>query len=403
MRNRLPTIGILALVSAALLLGTAGGQQPEPPVTAPEPRQPLAQAWSRPLADVVGVTVTPDGARVLAVVKGGRILAHDRAGEVVWERQLKGVDSLAAGPEGSMVVAYTERDPRRRQVHFLTGYGLHFHTLEPTEPVRSAIVSPDGRFAAIIAGSSVLFCGRGPDGRVKVKVLDPKGDPAQLRFGQDDSLYVVTRSPMAVRRIKSTGRELWSMEEPGVRRYSIDASRDGRTVAVVSERTNGQLFLELLTSARSRRWRLNLPPGHDPWVRLSADEAAAAVSYEHPEDERDVTGVARRLAYYSGPGEGWVKGGPFQSPIGICVGPGGEWVVALDPDPSGGGALRLFGRDGQRRWPYALQGDVLIAAAALDGGTVALYRSDGVLEAVEVTAESGNSPEPAGQEGDEAR
>lgn len=357
---------------------------PAPPPQPSEPAEPLGSAWSRALSGVEGLALSPEGERVVTVGGGVRSLSRD--GRVLWELDLEGVDSAVVARRGQLTVAYTRRRPLYRKVYFLGPEGRRLGILEPTEPIEAAAVSPDGRYAALAAGRSVIFCtltGKG----IQHRVLPLAGHPEQVEMGPDDSVYVACRSRPYVALVKSSGKELWRREQPDGEAYAISASADGRSVAVSTQLPRDTIRTALLTSRNAARWT-DVRPGRRPRPRLSASGTAVALSYElRVESPRGVR-FERRLTYLAhGAAGAWPKGGPFSAPLHVALAEDGDWLVALDtqrrnPRPS----FRLFGRGGERRWLFVSRSPILIARSSQDGRSVATYRVDGYLELLRVAA-----------------
>jgi hypothetical protein len=125
-------------------------------------------------------------------------------------------------------------------------------------------------------------------------------------------------------------------------------------------------------------------------VRLTAGGSAVLMTYEHRVEHGEQSRYERRLAYFTNKGEGeWTKGGAFTAPLYVGAAPGGDWIVALEPEERlargvGLPRFRLFSRSGGRLWIYPCSTPVLIVTASRDGRRIAAYRSDGVVEALQV-------------------
>lgn len=372
-----------------------GASAQDPPV-----EEPLAVAWSRLHRGAVALAISPDGSRVVAAALNGVIRCWDQNGALCWERQIPGVDRLEISRNGELTLAYTARQPRRRQVSFLDRTGRRFHVLEAPAPIATAVLSLNGRFAAIAAGRSLMFWGQSRRG-VRQRQIVLEGEPQQVQFGPGDSVYAACTALGTLELIKSTGRVLWRRELPNRRLSSISASEDGRVVAMAGEYPPGKVTITLIDSRNLSRWSVERD-GRAPLVRLSADGDAVLLAYEHRVEHlferRFEQRFERRLAYVapgSSPGEvqiPWTKGGAFTAPYYVSVERKGEWVVALDAHPQrteGGGqlAFRLYdGPSGGRRWIYTSPSAILIAVGSTEGRHIATYRADGVVELLKVSA-----------------
>ena len=377
-----------AALLSLLLLGIGGAQD------IPQ-EEPLSVAWSRPQRDIVALAISAEGSRLVAADANGFLRCWDQAGELCWERRMPGVDQLSISRDGSLTLAYASRQPRRRQVSFLDRAGRLFYVMEAPAPVSMALASQDGRFAAVAAGASVLFWGRGPRG-VRQRRIVLEGKPRQIQFGPGDSIYAACLDLGCVIHIKSTGHVLWRHNLPERRLSSISASENGRLLAIAGEHPEGGVTVTLIDSQDTTHWSVTRP-GRAPLVRLAADGNAALLAYEHRFEHNSERRFLRRL-YFGAPGpipgeaqELWTKGGAFTAPYYVSVDRKGEWVVALDAqaqraDGSGQPTFRLYGRSGERKWMYASPTGILIAIGSTDGRHIAAYRADGVVELLRVAA-----------------
>jgi hypothetical protein len=376
------SIGLIA----ALMVSAVAVVQSQPDAESPRGTEPLAPSWSRPVRDVVSLTVSPGGARVLAADVEGKVNCYDTGGTLLWSQEVPGADSLAASRDGLLTLAYAARQPLSRRVVFIDERGKPFHVAEPEEPVQAAIVSPDGRTAAIAAGRKVLLCSRQLSG-VHTSTIRLAGEVSQLQFGPGDSVYVACRDPYYVALVKSTGRVLWRRKDAATDDFSISASEDGKLLSVARQRPeDGKVEVTLLNSRNQRQW-VTTRPGRAPLVRLCTGGAATMLTYEHKVEHNRESRFERRLAYLAGPAGEWTKGGPFTAPLYVSADREGDWVVALDMQGrERTPRFRLYGRNGERRWIYECPAGVLIASASSEGRHIAAYRSDGVVEVMKVSA-----------------
>jgi hypothetical protein len=263
------------------------------------------------------------------------------------------VDALTTSRRGSLTLAYGVRRPLARRVYCLDADGRLFHVIDADEPVETAIVSPDGQFAAVAAGAHVYFLRSSPKG-IRQKSFSLSGEPRHLQFGPADSLYIAYREPERVELVKSTGRVLWRRQGASITDYSI------------------------ITDRNQRRW-WTTRPGRAPLVRLCADGSAVMLSYEHKVEHSSQSRYERRLAYLPGGQGGWTKGGPFVEPIYVAAEARGDGR----PRPP---RFRLYSREGASRWRYEVPAGIMIATASAHGRHIAAYRTDGIMEVVRVTS-----------------
>jgi hypothetical protein len=366
----------LPLAAAAVLAGAAWTQEEAPP---------LGRVWARRAPRTLAVAVSPDGERILAAGGGGEIRCFEAAGGVAWEVRIDGIDELVTSRLGATTLAYSAGQPLSRKVHFLDSNGRRLGTLEPSEAVETAVVSSDGKYAALAAGKSVIFCSRAGSG-IRHRVIPLKGIPTQVQFGVGDTIYVACREPDFVALVKSNGKELWRRRDPVVRGYSVSAADDGRHVAIAGESDPDTLRVSLVTWRNQTRWT-DARPGRRPRIRLSAGGGTVMLSYEHKVAHGTRSRFERRLAYLGeGAGGGWPKGGAFSAPLYVAVDRNGEWVVALDTQNKGDlPRFRLYGKGGERRWFYTAPSSILIATASAEGRHIAAYRADGFLELLRVS------------------
>lgn len=334
---------------------------------------------------VVGLGLSPDGER-LVVATDASLRSLERDGSVAWELKVEAVDSAVLARRGALTVAYAQRRPLARKVFFLDRSGRRVGTLEPTEPVEAAAVSGDGRFAALAAGRSMIFCSV-TDAGVRHRVITLDGHATQVQMGSGDTVYVACRDTAYVALLKSSGKELWRRQQAGVDRYSLSASADGRTVGISAQLPEDRVQTWLLTSRNSVRWT-DVRPGARPRLRVSANGSAATLSYELRVDSPRGRRFERRLTYLAQGARGaWPKGGPFSAPLPVALDADGDWVVALDTQRRGGPPrFRLYGSGGERRWLYLSPAGILLASSSQDGRSIAVYRADRTLELLTVSA-----------------
>ncbi len=371
----LPAAGL----ALALWGGRAGAQTPMP-----TPAEPLATVWRHRLPDLYEIAISPNGDRMLSLDGDGLIRAFDEAGKVLWTHQAPGADRIAVSRGGSLSIAYAANHYLQRQVHFLNARGRRFATFELDTPIRSAIISPDGRYVAIAAGRSIVFCVPTTEG-IRRRIIPLEGEVTQLHFGPGDALYVASRSADGVRLVKSTGRVLWEYGPPGTTGYSICASEDGKLVAVAGHRPSGAIEVSLFGADGSRKWTVTRP-GRGARIRLSAAGAAVLLSYEHQSEHALQQQFERRLAYFSGQVEpSWTKGGAYTAPLFVSVDRAGDWVVGLDTQQQVSvPRFRLYGKHGERRWIHTSPAPVLIALSSAQGRHIAVYHANEVLELLKV-------------------
>lgn len=372
----------LSLVSVLLLAAVPA----RPQETQPEPRgEPLYAAWARPASRLVGLAVSPDGQRIVTTSLDGDLRCYTERGDVAWEVRGLPVDTAVLSRKGSVTAAYAQRRPLSRKVFFLDGSGRILGTVEPVEPVEAACVSGDGRYAAVAAGRSILFC-RLAKGKVTKRTLSLEGRAVQVEMGPEDSVYVACVEPSYVALLRSNGKGSWRREDPNHSAYAISAGDDGRMLAISAESGSSQVATWLITSRNSTRWN-DIRPGRQPRPRLSAAGVAVMLTYSHPVEGARGRRLERRLTYLApGAGGAWPKGGAFNAPLPVALEPRGEWLVALDQPRGAGPRFRLYGKGGERRWLYVSPANVLIATASDEGRHIVSYRADGFFELLRVTS-----------------
>lgn len=347
------------------------------------PREPLGQIWSRPMQDVIALALSPDGERLVASDLQGRVRCYDNHGSVLWERLTPDADGLAVSRGSAVTLAYSERRPLSREVSFLDGNGRRFYTLQPSQAVQTATVSPDGRYAAIAAGRSVVFCSVTAQG-VRYRIIRMKGLAQQVLFAPGDTVYVACREPCYVARVKSTGKVLWEQQFDTRTQCTVSASMDGKTLGVATFGVDDTVQVALVDARNQELWHVSRP-GRSPRIHLCAEGTAVLLSYEHKVDHNQESRYERRLAYLTADqNQQWTKGGAYSAPLYVSVDHAGEWVVALDTQQSLP-RFRLYGRGGERRWIYTSSSDVLIATSSSEGRHIATYRADGAVEMVGVS------------------
>ena len=371
---------------AALALGPAAEGLRRAEAQTEGTRAPLSTLWSRPVPNLVGLTVSPDGERVVCVAADGTVRCFDRLGSFLWQQTVAEADTVVCSRSGNLILAFGTRRPFGTDVHFLDSSGRDFYTLPGKEMVQAAVLSGDGELAAVASGKRIVLCH--PVGEtVRRLEISLAVEPRDIQFGPGDSVYVVGRQPESVFLVKSTGRVLWDRAGSAGTNFSIWSSQDGGRLAIGSQKTADTLEVSLVDAHDNRRWTVALP-GRAPKVRLSADGTAVMLVYEHRLEHQAVRRYERRLAYIAGGLEGaWPKGGPFTAPLAVALAAHGEWTVALDTqsqiEPP---CFRLYARDGKRLWKYTPVASVMLATSSLDGRSIAAYRTDGVLELIRVNA-----------------
>jgi len=347
-------------------------------------REPLSSLWRRKLGGVVATVVSGLGERTLAVDAEGRLTCIGETGETIWERAIPGVDRVVTSRDGRFCAAYAARRPFQREVSLLDDRGRTVCTVENSEPVSTAVISPDGHLAAVAAGHTVTLCSRN-GGEVRERRIPLQGKITQLQFGPGDSVYVAAQDPDYVALVKSTGKVLWRRSAAPGAGFAISASEDGRVLAIGSQRPDDLVALSLVSVGNERLWSAPRP-GRSPRVRIAADGSAALLAYEHKVEHRSESRFEQRLAYFGNSNnESWTKGGAFNAPLCIALDRTGDWVVVLDLQRALDlPRFRLYGERGERRWMYTCDAPVLIASGSSDGRNIAVYRADGVLEMLHV-------------------
>lgn len=347
-------------------------------------REPLSSVWKRRLAGLVATVVSARGERTLVVDADGRLTCIASNGETIWERALPGVDRVVISRSGEFCAAYAARRPFQREVSLLDDRGRTLGVVQNSEPVSTAVISPDGHLAAVAAGHTVTLCSRGA-GEVRQRRMELQGKITQLQFGPGDSVYVAAQQPDYVALVKSTGKVLWRRSAAPGANFAISASEDGRVLAIGSQRPDDIVALSLVNVANERLWSAPRP-GRSPRVRLAADGSAALLAYEHKVEHHLESRFEQRLAYFgTSNNESWTKGGAFNAPLEVALDRGGDWVVVLDLQRARDlPRFRLYGERGERRWMYTCEAPVLIAAGSSEGRHIAVYRADGVLEMLQV-------------------
>jgi hypothetical protein len=335
------------------------------------------------VAKIVAIALGPRGERLVAATAGGRVLCFDQRGDLVWRQKIPDVDRVLTSHGGELTLAYAVRQPLAREVNFIDSQGHRFARLRISEPVRTAILLDNGMRAAIAAGKSVVFCSRGAQG-LRCRVVRLPAVPKQLQFGPGESVYAACESPESLLLVKSNGQIVWRRVVAAQTRPTLSASSDGLLLAIGSQNGNGQVRLTLVTEQNHSLWSLERP-GRYPRVKLSADGKTVLFAYEHRLEHQEAERFEQRLGYFpSGERGSWTKGGAFTAPLGLTLARDGEWVVALDTQQAGAPRFRLFDRDGKSRYAHACPASLLIATAASEGRHIAAYRTDGVIQVLEV-------------------
>jgi hypothetical protein len=333
---------------------------------------------------VVATVVSGLGERTLVVDTEGRLTCIGEAGETIWERAIPGVDRVATSRDGRFCAVYAARRPFQREVSLLDDRGRTVCSVANSEPVSTAIVSPNGHLAAMAAGHTVTLCSRNGS-EVRERRIPLQGKITQLQFGPGDSVYVAAQAPDYVALVKSTGKVLWRRSSAPGAGFAISASEDGRVLAIGSQRPDDLVALSVVNMGNERLWSAPRP-GRSPRVRIAADGSAALLAYEHKVEHRSESRFEQRLAYFgNSASESWTKGGAFNAPLCIALDRAGDWVVVLDLQRALDlPRFRLYGERGERRWLYTCDAPVLIASGSSEGRHIAVYRADGVLEMLHV-------------------
>lgn len=347
-------------------------------------REPLSSLWRRKLGGVVATVVSGLGERTLVVDAEGRLTCIGATGETIWERAIPGVDRAATSRDGRFCAVYAARRPFQRDVLLLDERGRTVCTVDNSEPVSTAVISPDGHLAAVAAGHTLTLCSR-TGKEVRERRIQLQGKITQLQFGPGDSVYVAAQAPDYVALVKSTGKVLWRRSSESGAAFAISASEDGRMLAIGSQRPDDLVAVSLVSAGNERLWTAPRP-GRSPRVRIAADGSAALLAYEHKVEHGAESRFEQRLAYFGNtPAESWTKGGAFNAPLCIALNRTGEWVVVLDLQRALDlPRFRLYGERGERRWLYKCDAPVLIASGSTEGRHIAVYRADGVLEMLHV-------------------
>ncbi len=347
---------------------------------------PIAQAWLRPAVGVVEIAVAPDGSRVAILDREGGVRCFDSQGMLLWERSLPGAERLLCGPRGRLVLAYSPGRPLETRVRFLDAEGRFFQAIDTGAVIQDVCIGADGNRVLIGAGRQVWFCAMTTAGIRSRRVTTP-AQVHQVEPGPGESAYVVTQSPLGLLMLRSSGRTMWRQENPQARQYAISATDAGDALAVATELRNDVVYLDIFDPAGFKR-SLDQRPGRLPRIRLSAGGRALVMAYEHAMGDADRGLFGRRLLYTrpDDPRGGWTKGGAFSAPYFVALDTAGEWIVALDVQaPREPPRLRLYGRAGEKRYILPVGAEISIAVASRDGHTVALYRTDGMLQVFRVT------------------
>lgn len=363
-------------------LGPAAAQT-APPASGAEP---LERLWSRPLPKLIALALAADGSRLLAGDLGGSVRCYDNQGSLRWQAECPNANRLLCSTGGLLSMAFARRQPLSRRVFLLDRDGNILRILEAGNAIQAADVAADGTTAVFAAGKELTFCSRSGDA-IRTRSIVLPGEPSQLELGPADSIYVSYGGLGRLDLVKSSGRVLWSFVLRSGAVRNISASADGKYLAVATRAPNDTAAVSLLDWQKNRHWT-EVRGGRLPRVRICADGSAVLLTYEHKVEHGAQKLFERRLAYLSGPnGVTWTKGGGYTAPLLVSVAADGNWVVALDRQREAGPAhFRLYGRDGGRLWMYTSPESVLIAASSQQGRHFAVYRADGVVELVHVTA-----------------
>ncbi len=363
---------------AGLGLGAASRASAQPDPSLP----PLVSLWIAPSPDLVEVTLTPDGSRVLLLDRAGKLQCRNQEGAILWTQLLPGTDRVLSSRRGGVTLAYSRRQAHQRRAAFIDASGRHFYTLELSEPIETAAVSPDGRHAMLAAGKSVIFSSP-ENGTVRYRSVATPGFPRQLFHGRGDTFYSVCRDPNVTVLLKSSGKVLWRHSDAGSSYQSASVSLDGQVLGLAAEQRDGTISVALWQQEGRPRF-LAERPGRKPRLRVAGNGQAAALAYEHQSRHDTTVNYGQRLALLTvedGSIGGWSKGGAFTAPLFVGLDREARWVIALDTqrrrEPP---RIRLFGRAGEKRYSIDSAADILIAASAADGSTFATYRADGKVE-----------------------
>ncbi|MBI3911765.1 MAG: hypothetical protein HY320_12650 [Armatimonadetes bacterium] len=352
---------------------------------ADRPACPLVSRWTRSFTNVISLSLAPDGSRLAVLSAYGTITCLDRAGQLAWQQDAPEATRVLAGPGGRLVVAYAPRRPLASSVWLFDEDGRRLAEIAAPDVVQSLALAGDGRQVAIGLRNAVLVCQRWGDHFDTLRV-PVRGAVAQVHFGPERTLYVLTRQSDSLRRCKLSGKTLWKLDFASESEPAMACTPDGRLLVIASRVEGNGLLIRTLLPSGKVAWETRTP-GRDPVLRLATDGSALLVAYEHCLAHEEYTYFERRLGYFSLGEEriAWVKGGPYTVALPAALGADGAWVVTLDVKRAlRPPQFRLLGRHGERRWIYASAAPVLIATSSLDGRFVAACRSDGVIELIEV-------------------
>ena len=371
----------LAVTSASLV----GRGQARPPA------HPLVLRWARPIPRVVGLALSPEGTRLAAITEDRDVILLDQNGETDGRERVAGATHAVVAPRGRLVAVYAARRPLYAAVVLLDRLGRRLGEIDTAASVHAVAVADDGRQVAIGVPEALLVASRQRGGWV-TRRHRVHGMVTQVAFGPEGSLLVLTRRPEAIARLDAHGKLLWSLPLPPGSRATMVVPPGGETLFVAHEPPtdpSGEIVVRALSASGGALWEEVLP-GRGATLRVADDAAALLIAYEHRLEHEARIVYEPRLRYVSLGSSRvfWEKGGGYTSALPATVGAGGAWVATLDASRSlRPPQIRLFGTRGERRWTYRCVAPVAIATSSRDGRTLAIYRTDSVIERIEVAGE----------------
>ncbi|MBM3457215.1 MAG: hypothetical protein FJX77_01585, partial [Armatimonadetes bacterium] len=113
------------LAAAGGLAGSAQAQVPAVPAQGP-----IERVWSWGFPEVLALTLSPEGERVLVLCRDGTLQCHKSTGERLWRRKQPDVDWMSTSLGAELTVLWAARRPEHAVVHFVDRTGHYYQYLD---------------------------------------------------------------------------------------------------------------------------------------------------------------------------------------------------------------------------------------------------------------------------------